>query len=482
MQLQHTTSLSFVNPKNSPSNTSRFFTLMKQSLRGIEHDYTKGSIRSAIALLAIPMILELSLESVFAVVDMFFVGRLGANAIAAVGLTELAITLVYSVAIGLSTAATAVVARRIGEKDPDGAAHAGMQSILLAFIITIVISSFGIYFAPDILHLMGASDEVVRDGAVFTRIMLGGSLVIILLFLINGIFRGAGDAAMAMKSLWVASLLNIILCPCLINGYGPFPELGLKGAAIATTIGRGAGVLYQCYHLYLGRGTIKVRWPHFKWDTPVIKTIISIGWPATLQFLIQSGSWIIMGVLVAKTGGTAATAGYQIAIRNIVFFILPAWGLSNAAATLVGQNLGANQPERAERSVMLTMRYNAVFMSAVMFIFIFFSSPIISIFTKDEEVHRIGTLALQVIGSGFIFYGIGMVMIQALNGAGDSRTPTWINLFGFWFFQIPFAYVLSVTFNEGPLGAFIAVPVAEVAIALAGWYFFKKGKWKKVKV
>ena len=464
------------------SRTKHFLSLVGQSIRGIEHDYTQGSIRGAIVLLAIPMILELSLESVFAVVDMFFVGKLGANAIAAVGLTELAITIIYSVAIGLSTAATAVVARRIGEKDPDGAAHAGMQSLLIAFIVTAVTSTIGVVYAPDLLRIMGASDEVVRDGAVFTRIMLGGSIVIILLFLINGIFRGAGDAAMAMKSLWVASLLNIILCPCLINGYGPFPELGLKGAAIATTIGRGVGVLYQCYHLYKGAGIIKVRLPHFKWDTPVIKTLITVAWPATFQFVIQSGSWIVLGVLVAKTGGTEAMAGYQIAIRNIVFFILPAWGLSNAAATLVGQNLGAKQPERAEKSVMLTMKYNAIFMAGVMIFFLFLSSPIISIFTNDENVHRYGTLALQVIGSGYIFYGISMVMIQALNGAGDSKTPTWINLAGFWFFQIPLAYTLSETFNQGPLGAFISVPVAETAIAIAAWYFFKKGNWKNIKV
>jgi putative MATE family efflux protein len=466
----------------SLNRVKHFLSLVSQSLRGIEHDYTQGSIRGAIVLLAIPMILELSLESVFAVVDMFFVGKLGANAIAAVGLTELSITIIYSVAIGLSTAATAVVARRIGEKDSDGAAHAGMQSLLIAFLVTAITSTIGVVFAEDLLRIMGASEEVIRDGAVFTRIMLGGSIVIILLFLINGIFRGAGDAAMAMKSLWVASLLNIILCPCLINGYGPFPELGLKGAAIATTIGRGTGVLYQIYHLYKGAGIIKIRLPHFKWDTRVIKTLITVAWPATFQFVIQSGSWIVIGVLVAKTGGTVAMAGYQIAIRNIVFFILPAWGLSNAAATLVGQNLGAGKPERAEKSVMLTMKYNAVFMAAVMIFFFLFSSPIISIFTTDENVHRFGTLALQVIGSGYIFYGISMVMIQALNGAGDSKTPTWINLFGFWLFQIPLAYSLSEIFNQGPLGAFISVPVAETAIAFAGWYFFKKGKWKSIKV
>jgi putative MATE family efflux protein len=469
--------------KSMTSNrSSSAFSLIKKSLLGGEHDYTQGSIRQAIILLAIPMILELSLESVFAVVDIFFVGRLGPNAIATVGLTELAITIVYSVAIGLSTAATAIVARRTGEKDPDAAAHAGMQSLLIALLVTVVTSTIGIVFAPDILRVMGAQPEVVKDGAVFTRIMLGGSIVIILLFLINGIFRGAGDAAMAMRSLWIASALNIILCPALINGYGFLPELGLKGAAIATTIGRGVGVLYQCYYLFNGKGIIKIKRWHFKWDPPVIKALIKVAWPATLQFIIQSGSWIAMGIFVAKTGGTDATAGYQVAIRNIVFFILPAWGLSNAASTLVGQNLGAKEPGRAEKSVLLAIKYNVIFMAAVMLLFLFFASPIISIFTKEPEVHRYGTLALQVIGSGYIFYGISMVMIQALNGAGDTKTPTWINFIGFWLFQIPLAYILAKGFSLGPLGAFIAVPVAETAIAIAAYIIFKRGKWKEIVV
>lgn len=463
---------------------SHFFALVKQSLRGGEYDYTSGSIRRAIVLLAIPMILELSLESVFAVVDMYFVSHLpnSKNAMATVGLTESVIALVYTIAIGLSTAATAVVARRTGEKNPDGAAHAGAQSLLIAGILTIVISICGIVFARDILAIMGAKEEVIREGAVFTRIMLGGSLVIIMLFLINGIFRGAGDAAMAMRSLWIASAINIILCPVLINGYGPFPELGLQGAAIATTIGRGTGVLYQCYHLFSGKRQIKMRRAHFRWDPPVVKTLLEVSFPATLQFFIQSGSWIVLAWLVSHTGSTDASAGYQVAIRNVVFFILPAWGLSNAAATLVGQNLGAGHPGRAERSVILTAKYNAAFMSLVMVLFLFFSSPIISIFTKEPEVHRYGTLALQIIGAGYIFYGIGMVMIQALNGAGDTKTPTWINVFGFWLFQIPLAIILSKLMGMGPTGAFIAIPAAETILALAAWYFFRKGKWKEVKV
>lgn len=469
---------------NYTNKLSYFFALVRQSLAGREYDYTSGSIRKAIVLLAIPMILELSLESVFAVVDMYFVSHLpnSKNAMATVGLTESVIALVYTIAIGLSTAASAVVARRTGEKNADGAAHAGAQSMLIAGMVTVVISICGIVFARDILAIMGAKEEVIREGAVFTRIMLGGSLVIILLFLINGIFRGAGDAAMAMRSLWIASAINIVLCPVLINGLGPFPELGLKGAAIATTIGRGTGVLYQCYHLFSGRRQVKMQLRHFRWDPPVLKTLLEVAWPATLQFFIQSGSWIVLAWLVSHTGSTDASAGYQVAIRNVVFFILPAWGLSNAAATLVGQNLGAGHPGRAERSVILTAKYNAAFMALVMVLFLFFASPIISIFTKEPEVHRYGTLALQIIGAGYIFYGIGMVMIQALNGAGDTKTPTWINVFGFWLFQIPFAFMLSRLFGMGPTGAFIAIPAAETILALAAWYFFKKGKWKEVKV
>ena len=461
---------------NNPTRLSYYIQTLKQALKGEQMDYTQGSIRKAVFLLAIPMILELSLESVFAVVDMFFVGKLGQNAIATVGLTESVITIVYSVAIGLSTAATAVVARRIGEKNPEAAAHAGAQSLVISIIVTIIVSIIGVIFASDILRLMGAHADVVRDGAVFTRIMLGGSVAIMLLFLINGIFRGAGDAAMAMKSLWLASILNIILCPIFIHFYG------LKGAAIATVIGRSAGVAYQCWHLLKGDGAIKMRAAHFHLDWKLIRSIVTIAWPATFQFIIASGSWIILARLVAETGGTTASAGYQIAIRNVVFFILPAWGLSNAAATLVGQNLGAKQLQRAEQSVLLTAKYNAIFMSFVMLLFLFFANPIIRIFTQDAEVIKFGARALQIIGSAYIFYGIGMVMTQALNGAGDTKTPTIINLLGFWAFQIPLAYFLAKGLDWKSTGAFIAIPVAETFIAVAAWYFFKKGKWKEVNV
>jgi putative MATE family efflux protein len=461
---------------NNQSRGSYIFSTIKQSLRGEAHDYTQGSLRKAVFLLAVPMILELSLESVFAVVDMFFVSKLGPAAIATVGLTESVITIIYSVAIGLSTAATAVVARRIGEKNPEAAAHAGAQSLVIAGIVTVALSILGFIFAADVLRLMGASEEVVRDGAIFTRIMLGGSAAIMFLFLINGIFRGAGDAAMAMKSLWIASLINIILCPIFIHYFG------LKGAAVATVIGRSTGVAYQCYHLFKGSGILKFHVHHFKFDAPVIKSIINIASPATLQFIIASGSWIVLARLVAETGGTEASAGYQVAIRNVVFFILPAWGLSNAAATLVGQNLGAKQPERAEQSVLLTAKYNAIFMSFVMVLFLFFSKPIIEIFTTEVEVVKYGALALQIIGSAYIFYGIGMVMMQALNGAGDTKTPTYISFVCFWLFQIPLAYYLAKGLDWNTTGAFAAVPIAETVIALVTFYFFRRGKWKEVKV
>jgi putative MATE family efflux protein len=466
MEKQQTTPLTF----------RKIIKTVKLSLNGEQQDYTQGSIPKAVFLLAIPMILEFSLESVFALVDMFFVGKLGKNAITTVGLTESVITIVYSVAIGLSTAATAIVARRIGEKNPEDAAHAGAQSLIIALIATCVMSTVGAVFAEEILRMMGAAEEVVREGAIFTRIMFGGSLAIILLFVINGIFRGAGDAAMAMKSLWIASIINIILCPLFIHFFG------LKGAAIATVIGRSTGVVYQCYHLFKGSGILTFKKFHFRYDAPIIKSIINIGWPATFQFIIASGSWIVLARLVAETGGTSASAGYQIAIRNVVFFILPAWGLSNAAATLVGQNLGAGQMQRAEQSVMLTAKYNAIFMGFVMLLFVFFSEPIISLFSHDAEVVAYGARSLQIIGIGYIFYGIGMVMTQALNGAGDTRTPTVINLVGFWLFQIPLAYLLAKGFDLQATGAFIAVPAAETVIALVAWYYFKKGKWKEVKV
>lgn len=470
------------NSTSSSYSFSNIFSLVKQSLNGELQDYTTGSIRRAVILLAIPMMLEMSMESVFALVDIYFVSHLGKHATSTVGLTESVITIVYSLAIGISMAATAMVARRVGEKDPEAATKAGMQSILVALFITILVSIPGFIYAADILRLMGAEPQAIKTGTGYTRIMMAGSLVIMLLFLINGIFRGAGDAMMAMKSLWLANICNIILCPVLIRGLGPIPAFGLEGAAMATTIGRGIGVGYQLYHLFNGKRLVRFAIRLFTPDWPIIRSLISIAWPGTLQFLIGSGSWIVLASLVVQTGGSDASAGYQIAIRIVLFFILPAWGMSNAAATLVGQNLGAGLPARAALSVMRTAKYNAIFMGLMSLIFLGFAPLIISFFTQEEAVAVYAISAVRIVSAGFLFYGIGMVMANAFNGAGDTRTPTVVNLFGFWFFQIPLAYFLARTMGWGPLGVFIAIPVAETAITIAAYILFKRGRWKLKKV
>lgn len=462
---------------------SYVLSLIKRAIRGEEMDYTQGSIRMAVMMLAVPMILEMSMESVFALVDLYFVGHLPQSdkAQQVVGLTESVITIIYSIAIGISMAATALVARRIGEKNPEAAAKAGAQTTTLSVIITIILSIAGFVFAKDILRVMGASAETIEYGVNYTRILTGGSIVIMLLFLINGIFRGAGDASMAMKSLIIANIANIILCPLLIRGWGPVPAFGLTGAAMATTIGRGIGVIYQLYHLFNGKSVIKMIGSYFKPDWQQIRQIINIAAPGTFQFLVASGSWIVLTAIVAQSG-EVASAGYITAIRVVMFFILPAWGLSNAAATLVGQNLGAQQPQRAEQSVLKTAKYNAIFMFIVTVLFFLTAPYIIGFFAEKEDTRRIAIEAMLIISSGYVFYGIGMVMANAFNGAGDTKTPTVINAIGFWLFQIPLALLLSKTFNMGATGAFIAIPVAETAIAIAAYIVFKKGKWKQVKV
>lgn len=451
---------------------------IKQSLNGEHLDFTTGSIRKAIFLLAIPMILEMCMESVFAVVDIFFVGKLGPNAIATVGLTESFLTIVYSIAIGLSMAATAMVARRVGEKNYDDASKAGAQALVLCFGVSILVSIVGLFFAKDLLGLVGGNKEVQETGYQFTRIMLGGNIVIMLLFLINGIFRGAGNAAIAMRSLWLANLCNIILCPICIHFWG------LPGAAIANTTGRGIGVCYQLYLLFKGKGgLIKIRRPHFLPDGVVMKSILNVASTATLQFLVGSASWIAMARIIAGFGSNAV-AGYTVAIRLLIFFLMPAWGLSNAAATLVGQNLGAKQPERAEQSVWKTAQYNGTFMGIVSLLFIIGAEFFVRLIAKDgnPEVTRTAALALRVVSCGYIFYGVGMVMINAFNGAGDSKTPTWINLFWFWIFQIPFAYLMANVWGLGVMGVFLAIVITETCITVTSVLLFRRGRWKTVKI
>ncbi len=447
----------------------------KEALQSEHQDFTTGSIRKAIFMLAIPMILEMCMESVFAVVDIFFVGKLGPNAAATVGLTESFLTIVYSVAIGLSMAVTALVARRVGEKNYEDAAKAGAQGVLLALVVTLCISVIGVFFAKDILILMGGSAELVAMGTSYTRIMLTGNIVIMLLFLINGIFRGAGDATIAMRSLWLANICNIILCPLLIHFYG------LPGAAIATTTGRGIGVCYQVYHLFKGKGIIRIKLKHFLPNPVLMQSIVKIASTGTLQFLIGSASWIAMARIIAGFGSDAV-AGYTIAIRLLIFFIMPAWGLSNAAATLVGQNLGAKQPERAEKSVWLTAKYNALFMLLVTVLFVSSAEFFVGLITTDPAVVVTAVKALRIISGGYIFYGVGMVMINAFNGAGDSRTPTWINLFWFWIFQIPFAYFMANFLELGTTGVFLALIITETCITITSVILFKRGKWKLISI
>ena len=466
---------------SQPSRSLHILRLLKTAVTGEEKEFTTGSINRAIFMLSIPMILEMVMESLFAVVDVFFVGKLGVDAVATVGLTESMLTIIYSIGIGLSMGATAMVARRVGEKNPDAAAHAGMQAIYLALGLSLIISALGIFFAKDLLRLMGASTALVENNYRYTQIMLVSNIVIMLLFMINGIFRGAGDASIAMRSLWLANFLNIILCPTLIYGVGPIPALGLTGAALATTIGRGVGVLYQLYHLYKGNGIIRIKASHMKLDLPIIGNLIRLAAGGTAQFLIASSSWIFL-IRILSTFGNNALAGYTIAIRVIVFAILPAWGMANAAATLVGQNLGANQPDRAEKSVWKAAFYNMVFLGIVTVVFFFGAHWIISIFNNDREVVEMGTLALRIVCLGYIFYAYGMVISQSFNGAGDTTTPTILNFFGFWLFQIPLAYIMAIVLKIGPEGVFWAISIAESCIAIAAIILFRRGTWKKVVV
>jgi len=457
------------------------FSLIKRAVLGEQANITHGSIDRAIVLLAVPMILELSMESLFAVVDIFFVSRIGVDAVAVVGLTESMLTIVYSIGWGVAMGATAVVARRVGENNIDAARVASVQAIYVGIAVSLIIGIIGLIFSEDLLRLMGASEEVVQEGKGFTKWMLGGNISIMLIFLINGIFRGAGDAALAMRSLWIANGINLVLDPLLIFGIGPFPEMGVEGAAIATNIGRATGVLFQLYHLFAGKGKIKIHAGNWRFNFNVVKNLIRVSAGGTGQFIIASSSWIFL-MRIMSTFGSVALAGYTIAIRIIIFTILPAWGMSNAAATMVGQNLGAGQPERAEKSVWRIGFFNMIFMMMVMVIFILLSKSIISFFTSDAEVIKYAAGCLTIISFGYIFFSYGMILAQSFNGAGDTRTPTILNFFGFWVVQIPLAYFLAITLLAGPPGVFWAIVISESVLTVAAWIIFKKGKWKLVKV
>ena len=454
-----------------------FWRSVGEALRGSEADYTTGPIGRAILLLSVPMVLEMSLESVFAVVDIFFVSRLGSNAVAAVGLTESLLTVVYALAMGLGIGATALVARRIGEKDHEGAAHAAVQAVLLALGISLVLGVSGFLLAPRLLGLMGASPEVIDIGLGYARIMLGGEVAIVILFVVNAIFRGAGDAAIAMRVLWLANLINLVLCPVLILGLGPFPALGVTGAAIATTTGRSIGAAFALWRLTRRDGRVPVGRRHLALDFRVMGQIIRLAGSATLQTLIGTASWLGMARILA-TFGSPVLAGYTVAMRVVVFAILPSWGLSNAAATMVGQALGAGKPDRAEKAVWRACTYNLVFLGVVGAAFVALAGPIVRLFSTEPEVVRHGSTALRVVAAGFPLYAYGMVLTQSFNGAGDTWTPTWINFAVFWAFEIPLAYVLAVSMGIGPLGAFWAITIAFSTMAVVSGLIFRRGKWK----
>ena len=450
---------------------------IREALRGSHQDFTSGSLNRAILLLAIPMILEMVLESLFAVVDVFWVGRLGADAVATVGLTESLLSLVFAIGLGLSLSTTAMVARRIGEKDPAAAAVAGVQAITLGLTVAVLVGAPCVFCAPQLLRLMGASPEIIRVGSGYARIALGGGGVIVMLFLNNAIFRGAGDAAIAMRLLWVSNVINLVLDPCLIFGWGPFPKLGVTGAALATFTGRSIGVLYQFYRLLRGTERIRVLRNQVKVNFQVLLRLLRVSLTGILQFAIAHTSWIGL-VRIVSIFGSAALAGYTIAIRVLIFVILPSWGLSNAAATLVGQNLGAKQPERAQTSVWRTGFYNMLFLGFIGVIFLLFATPIVRLFSNDPVVVPRAATCLRILSYGNIGYAYGMVMLQAFNGAGDTVTPTYVHFFGFWILEIPLAYFLAITAHLGANGVYISIVIAEGAIAAAGILLFRRGRWK----
>ncbi len=449
-----------------------------ESVKGTEQDFTTGKLGRAIFLLAVPMVLEMAMESVFAVVDIFFVSKLGSEAVATVGITESVMTLLYAISLGLGMGTTALIARRVGEGKMREASITAAQSISLGVFLSIPIAVAGIYFAPDLLELMGSSKTMIDTGFRYPQIVIGFNIVIMLLFIINSIFRGAGDAALSMRILWISNFINIILDPCLIFGLGPFPELGIAGAATATVIGRGTGVIFQLYLLFNGKHRIKIGVNDFKLRLKLMLKLIRLSLGGIGQFLISTTSWIGL-VRIMSTFGSSVLAGYTIAIRVLIFSLLPSWGLSNAASTMVGQNLGAKKPERAERSVIITAKINFVFLTVVTVIFLVFPGEFIRIFTPDPGVIRAGKDALRFVSFALPFYAIGMVMIQTLNGSGDTKTPTIINFFCFWLMEIPVAYIFAMKLGYGAHGVYLAIVLADILISIIGIILFRRGKWKE---
>ena len=469
--------MSYDVPLKPASLPKRLRNFIREAIGDNETDFTVGPIGRALGLLAIPMMLEMSMEAIFALADIIFVSRLGTDAVAAVGLTEALVTVLYAVAIGLGMGVTAMISRRIGAKDNDGAARVAGQAIWIGAIVAAIIAFIGVNFAADLLGLMGASPGVIETGQGYTTVILGGSASIIYLFLLNAAFRGAGDAPVALRSLALANLINIVLDPCLLFGLGPFPELGVTGAAIATTIGRGIGVLYLLYYLFAAKGRLPFRLRHAALDWSLIRRLINISSGGVGQFLIATASWILIMRIVALYG-SAPVAAYTIALRLMEFALLPAWGLGNAAATLVGQNLGARKPDRAAESVWQAARYNATFLLVIGLLLIAFAPLIVGLFSTDPEIIRYGSDCLRIMGLGYPMYAVGMIIIQALNGAGDTLTPSILNFICFWLVQIPLAYVLATVVDLGPHGVFWSIVISESMLSVIGVLVFRRGRWK----
>ncbi len=457
--------------------STKFWKYLQEAIRGSERDFTETPLELSIFLLAVPMVLEMIMESVFAIVDVLFAGRLGAYAIATIGLTESLLILLYTLAAGLSIGATATVARRIGEKNRRAAARAAVQTIALGVALGFLLGIAGYFFAPQLLELMGAQPEILAQGIGYTRMMLGGTIVILLLFLANAIFRGAGDGAVAMRSLWIANGINIVLNPCLIFGLAFFPKLGLLGAAVSTTIGRSVGALYTLSHLFMKNSRVRVIASDLKLDLPVLKVVVRLSAAGTLQVFVGEASWVVL-MRILSSFGSLAVAGYTIGIRIVLLALFPSFGISNAAATLVGQSLGAGNPDRAEKAVWKTAFYNMCYLGSMGFIFIIFSNSIVRIFSTDPKIIAYGVDCLWIVSAGFLFYAYGMVFTQAFNGAGHTLTPTLINVIVFWLWEIPIAYVLAFPMGLGPEGVFISITLAFSVLAIVGGLAFKKGHWK----
>ncbi len=457
--------------------TTGFWASLRRNMRGEPHDFTSGSLARAITFLAIPMVLEMFMQAVFEVVDVFFVGKLGADAVAAVGLTGGLVIIVFSIATGLGMATTAMVARRIGERDPEGASRAAAQGILLGLACSIPVALAGIIYPVELLTLMGASSSVAETGAWYCTVLLGTNAVIILLFVLNAVFRGTGDAVIAMRVLWLANLLNMLLDPLFIFGWGPIPAWGVTGAAIATVTGRSVGILLQLWILVRGSGRIQLKLSQIRLDLAIMARLAKVSSTGVLQYLVSTASWLGLMRIIAEFG-SAALAGYTIAVRLIIFALLPSWGMGNAAATLVGQNLGAGKPDRAERSVWISGYSNMVFLGLVAVVFIIFAEPLLRIFSPEDDVVAVGVTCLRIVSSSYLFLAFGMVMGQSFNGAGDTWTPTKLNFLAYWLVQIPLAYLLSHSAGLGSSGVFIAIAIAQAALAVASILVFRQGRWK----